>query len=79
MPGPRKEEALVLLALSNEDLKTSLMPRLSVTALICLQVMQGTLAVGTVDQWVAPTSTAHSSWPELSSPSLPAHLHAVLL
>lgn len=30
MPGPRKEDMLVRLALSNEDLKTSLMPKLSI-------------------------------------------------
>lgn len=30
MPGPRKDDMLVRLALSNEDLKTSLMPKLSV-------------------------------------------------
>lgn len=29
IPGPRKEAALVRFALSNDDLKTSLMPRLS--------------------------------------------------
>jgi hypothetical protein len=29
MPGPLNEAALVRLALSNEDLKTSLMPKLS--------------------------------------------------
>lgn len=29
MPGPRKEEMLVRLALSNEDLKINLMPKLS--------------------------------------------------
>jgi hypothetical protein len=29
MPGPRKEDMLVRFALSNEDLKTNLMPKLS--------------------------------------------------
>jgi hypothetical protein len=33
MPGPRKEDTLVRLALSKEDLKISLMPRLSARAL----------------------------------------------
>ena len=40
MPGPRKEVALVLLALSKLALKTRVRPRASVTCFICLAILR---------------------------------------